>query len=124
MARDADLVGQFIQHRPQLAQNVAHVRLHFGTAGREHGAVLVVDDLNAQAFRRQVDQQLRPEAFQDGAGLDDVFKALFQVFQAVLLAPLGIAHGLGFNPVALALADVALAAQGVETAARHRAGFC
>ncbi|MNV06760.1 hypothetical protein D3C71_971590 [compost metagenome] len=123
MARYADLVGQFVEHRPQLPQDVAHVGLHFRAARGEHRTILVIDDLDAQAFRGQVDQQLRPEAFQDRAGLDDVFKAFFQVFQAVLFAAFGVAHGLGLDPVTLAAAHIAFATQRVAPAAGHRAGF-
>src|SRR3546814_12246207 len=59
--RDAKGVGQTIERGAQLAQYVAHIRLHLSAAGRKHGPVLLIDNLDAQAVRRHVQQQLRPE---------------------------------------------------------------
>ncbi|KAG1283164.1 hypothetical protein G6F64_014373 [Rhizopus arrhizus] len=68
MPGQADPVRHVVQVLGQLVQDLLRVRLQRGAAEVEHRPVLLVHDLDAQAFRRQVDQQLRPEALQDGAG--------------------------------------------------------
>jgi hypothetical protein len=78
-----------------LAQDAAHVSDHHRAGAVEHGPVVAVDDLDAQAFGRDVDQQLGPELPQHRAGLDHVVQPLLERFQPLAVVRVVAALGLG-----------------------------
>ena len=58
MTGQRDPVRHLIEDQPDLAQQVTHVVLDRGAAGVEHRSVLLVDDLDPQPFRGQVQPHL------------------------------------------------------------------
>src|SRR3546814_1507333 len=53
-----------------------------------------LDDLDAQAIGRHVEQQLRAELTQHGVGLDKKLKIAFQVFEPIQVAAIALGHAI------------------------------
>ena len=101
MARQCNAVFYIAQRFADLAQDVAHVGLHQRTACVEHGAVLLVHDLDVQTVGGFLQLNLRAKLGQFGIALDQLGELLLQRIQPrSLLARLGFlrhlrAHHLG-----------------------------
>ncbi|MCW0462798.1 hypothetical protein NB717_003866 [Xanthomonas sacchari] len=85
VAGDADVVGHLVDEAGQLVEDAAGVGLEHRAAEVEHRPVFLVHDLDAQAVRGQVQQQLVLERFQRLALVDGFLQLLHQRFQALLL---------------------------------------
>src|SRR5476649_1114021 len=81
VAGQADFIRHIVQHRADLVQDVARVRLQLGLGQREHRAVLLVDDLDAQAFAGEVQQQLVLVLLEQRIGVDLGFDLFLQRLQ-------------------------------------------
>lgn len=95
MPRDADGIGQLIENGAQFAQDIAHVGLHLGAAGCEHGSIVAVNDLDPQTFRSHVEQQLGTKLHQYRVGLDQIFQFALEIFKTLLVAIIAIAGVVG-----------------------------
>ena len=81
----ADFVGHFVQHLPNLAQDVLGIGFQLRTTALEHGAVFFIDDLYAQAFAGNIQQYLVLEFLQFDIGLDRLFDIGFQRLEFIQL---------------------------------------
>jgi hypothetical protein len=81
-------VLDLVQHLADLAQDHAGIGFDLRTGRIEHRPVLFVDDLDAQAFAGQVEQQLVLELLQGRIGVDHVFQFGLEPFQALAFHPL------------------------------------
>ncbi|EGF31988.1 hypothetical protein IMCC9480_3081 [Oxalobacteraceae bacterium IMCC9480] len=91
MAGQADLVGYVVERKTDFAQDLFGVRLQIGFGRRKHRPVLLVDDLDAQAFAGDVEQQLVLEFIERRVRFDHGFDFSLQGLE---LAGLGFFEGL------------------------------
>jgi hypothetical protein len=85
MTGDTDPVGHAVDELGQLVKNFHGVGFQSGTALIEHRTVELVDDLDAQALRRDIEQQLVLERRQRLTLLDRGVQLIHEAFQSRLL---------------------------------------
>ena len=115
-------VGHFAQHVAQFTQHFAHGHLHHGAAAGEHRPALGIDDLDAQAVARHLQQDLRRQPGDLRVGLDLLLELLLDVLQpchlGAQLLGLELVHvDGGFGGLDVAALDLAGAARQVLAAA-------
>src|ERR1700722_9010123 len=85
VAGQAGAVRRRVQVGRELAQDRVGVVLHLGAAAVEHWAILRIDDLNAQAFGGDVEEQLILEWLQCLALADGFRQILHERFEVLVL---------------------------------------
>jgi hypothetical protein len=114
VAPDRDLVVQGADGLDDFGQELPHVVVHLRAAEGEHALALVIDDLDAHALRRLIDQKVVLEALGVGGGFQRLLEGLGRLVELALLALLrrqgrGSA-GLGRRPGGLLAGVLSLAA--------------